>query len=166
MAYGPAPAAVLLLLGYVHGFDQTWGWNGTTWARLSPATSPTTRYGASMAYHPGTEAMLLFGDRYDEEPNDTRTWTDPSPAPAANYFPLKEGTAMRAGTRPSGCANRRAAWPCRLAGQGCDFDQVVCEYPVPAPDRGSMPAIHAGAVPAVASFEVADPPLRAGAPLD
>jgi hypothetical protein len=50
---------------------DTWSWNGTTWTKLSPATSPTARYGASMAYDPGTEAMLLFGDGYDGELNDT-----------------------------------------------------------------------------------------------
>jgi len=42
----------------------------------------------------------------------------------------------------------------------------VGEDPVLAPDRGSGPAIEAGTVPAVTSLEVADPPLRSGAPLD
>src|SRR5882757_9510883 len=52
------------------------------------------------------------------------------------------------------------------AGQGPDLDQGVGEYPVPAPDRRSVPAVQAGAVPAVAAFEVADPAFAAGAPLD
>jgi hypothetical protein len=32
-----------------------------------------------MAYDPGTEAMLLFGDGYHGEFNDTWTLRDPSP---------------------------------------------------------------------------------------
>ena len=52
------------------------------------------------------------------------------------------------------------------AGQGADLDQVVGEYPVPAPDRCSVPAVEAGAVPAVAAFEVADPAFAAGPPFD
>jgi hypothetical protein len=54
----------------------------------------------------------------------------------------------------------------RSAGQGGDLGQVVGEYSVPAPDRRSVPAVQACAVPAVASFEVADPAFAAGAPLD
>src|SRR5216683_619602 len=44
-----------------------------------------------------------------------------------------------------------------LSGQGGDLDEVVGENRVPAPDRRSVPAVQAGAVPAVAAFEVADP---------
>ena len=40
------------------------------------------------------------------------------------------------------------------------------EDPVPAPDRGALPGVQAGAVPAVTALEVADPPLESGAPLD
>jgi hypothetical protein len=53
-----------------------------------------------------------------------------------------------------------------LAGQGADLDQVVGEYPVSAPDRGSVPAVEEGAVPAVAALEVADPAFASGPPLD
>ena len=95
MAYDPATATVLLFGGIssdrtstramspVVALGETWSWNGTTWTKLSPATSPAARYGASMAYDPGTEAMLLFGDVYDGEFNDTWTLRDPSPPPAA-----------------------------------------------------------------------------------
>lgn len=37
---------------------------------------------------------------------------------------------------------------------------------MPAPDRGSVPAVQAGEVSAVTSLEIAVPVLRAGAPLD
>ena len=91
MAYDPATATVLLFGGIssdrastrgmspVVALGETWSWNGTTWTKLSPATSPAARYGASMAYDPGTEAMLLFGDGYDGEFNDTWTLRTPSP---------------------------------------------------------------------------------------
>jgi hypothetical protein len=57
-------------------------------------------------------------------------------------------------------------WPCWSAGQGADLDQVVGEGPAPAPDRGPLSGVQVGAIPAVASFEVADPSLRSGAPLE
>jgi hypothetical protein len=99
MAYDPATATVVLFGGIssertpastmspvpasamqpITDLDETWSWNGTTWARLSPATSPAPRDGASMAYDPGTEALLLFGGGYGQKLNDTWTLTDPPP---------------------------------------------------------------------------------------
>ena len=43
--------------------NETWIWNGTTWAQQAPATSPSGRQGAAMAYgntstNPG---VILFG---------------------------------------------------------------------------------------------------------
>jgi hypothetical protein len=93
MAYDPATATVLLFGGIsgdrapasamlpVTALGDTWSWNGTTWTKLSPATSPAARYGASMAYDPATEAMLLFGDGYRQELNDTWTLKRPITAP-------------------------------------------------------------------------------------
>lgn len=90
MAYDAATRTVLLFggegivsEGEYGGLSDTWSWNGTTGTKLSPATSPAARYGASMAYDPGTQAMLLFGDGYDREFNDTWTLRDPSPPPAS-----------------------------------------------------------------------------------
>lgn len=92
MAYDPATATVLLFggtstaLSAVVPLDETWSWNSTAWTRLSPAGSPPLSGGASMAYDPGTEALLLV----DEEEgagdytngygqlNDTWTLTAPS----------------------------------------------------------------------------------------
>jgi len=39
----------------------------------------------------------------------------------------------------------------RSAGKGADLDQVVAEYPVPAPDGSSVAAVQPGAVPAVSA---------------
>ena len=75
--------------------NDTWTWNGTTWAQLSPATSPPVRYAASMAYDPATAQIVLFGGIGDDNYaslNDTwtwngTTWTQKSPAtiPATRF---------------------------------------------------------------------------------
>ena len=59
-----------------------------------------------------------------------------------------------------------ASWPGWSAGEGADLDQVVSEDAVSAPDSGFVSAVQADAVPAVASFEVADPSFAVGAPFD
>src|SRR3954463_14315317 len=51
-------------------------------------------------------------------------------------------------------------------GQDPDLDQVVGQDRLPGPDACSVQAIEAGAVPAVAALEAADPAFAAGAPLD
>ena len=91
MAYDPATATVLLFGGGRSNrtstgamsprldLGETWSWNGTTWTKLSPGSSPSARDGASMAYDPGTKAMLLFGGGYNEEFNETWTLRAPSP---------------------------------------------------------------------------------------
>jgi hypothetical protein len=59
-------------------------------------------------------------------------------------------------------AGWREGWVGDEAGSardGSDHDQVVGEYPVPAPDRGFLPAVQPGAVPALAAFEVGLPRL-------
>jgi len=57
-----------LLLGWKNGFDETgnyrvigetWEWNGTSWRKLNPATTPTYRAYSAMAAFNGT--VVLFG---------------------------------------------------------------------------------------------------------
>ncbi len=93
MAYDPATATVLLFGGISSdpstasamspaiALGGTWSWNGTTWTKLSPATSPPPRSGASMTYDPATEAMLLSGNGDDGQFNDT-WWTLKGPITA------------------------------------------------------------------------------------
>jgi hypothetical protein len=71
MAYDPATRDIVLFGGYAgiglpgtsseHYLDDTWTFNGTNWKKLSPATSPPGRAGASMAYDPATRDIVLFG---------------------------------------------------------------------------------------------------------
>ncbi len=65
-----------------------------TWTKLSPATSPTTRYDADMAYNPSSANMVLFGG-FDATTvlKDTWTWNgttwtklSPATSPTARYL--------------------------------------------------------------------------------
>jgi hypothetical protein len=65
MAYDPATRTMLLFGGqsdrYPSYLGDTWSWNGTTWIKLSPSTSPLARSDAPMAYDAATRTVLLFG---------------------------------------------------------------------------------------------------------
>ena len=103
MAYDPATGQLLLFGGFGFGgvagpdSNDTWDWNGRTWTRLNPGTSPQARYGASMAYDPSTGQMVLFGG-LDNNSNtdildDTWTWNgstwtqlSPTTSPSARFY--------------------------------------------------------------------------------
>jgi hypothetical protein len=55
---------------------DTWTWDGTTWTQQFPATSPSARAGAAMAYDPVTAGMVLFGGTSNGLSflGDTWTW--------------------------------------------------------------------------------------------
>ena len=42
-------------------FSSTWAWDGSNWSELSPQTAPTARSGASVAYDPVPQQMVMFG---------------------------------------------------------------------------------------------------------
>lgn len=41
--------------------NETWTWNGTTWAKAKPSKSPSARSGSAMTYYPSTQLILLVG---------------------------------------------------------------------------------------------------------
>jgi hypothetical protein len=43
--------------------NDTWTWNGASWARLSPPRSPSPRFGASMVFDSARGVVVLFGGR-------------------------------------------------------------------------------------------------------
>lgn len=72
--------------------SDTWEWNGVAWTQLTPATSPSARYGAAMAYDPVAKDLVLFGGRpfeFGTPLADTwkwtgTTWLNVTPAAAAD----------------------------------------------------------------------------------
>ena len=84
--------------------NDTWTWNGTTWAEQSPTTSPPARAGATMEYFDG-EDVLFGGYNGSGYLNDTWTWTgtdwtqDTGTSPAARaYASMAEDTGYDDGT--------------------------------------------------------------------
>jgi hypothetical protein len=85
MAYDPATKQLLLFGGDSATsvnrqlLNDTWVWTGTTWTQLSPATSPSARFGGVMAYDPATSQLVLFGGGASFtgtlKLNDTWAWT-------------------------------------------------------------------------------------------
>jgi hypothetical protein len=65
MTYDAASQTVLMFGGWDdnnHIFlNETWAWNGTVWAQLTPASSPSRRGKASMAFDAGTGVVVMFG---------------------------------------------------------------------------------------------------------
>ena len=89
MIYDPASSQLLLFGGGATtgtGFsNQTWTWNGTTWALLHPSTSPPAREDTELVYDGATKTVLLFAGWHGAYWDDTwswngTTWTQLSPA--------------------------------------------------------------------------------------
>jgi RHS repeat-associated protein len=65
--------------------QETWTWDGTNWTKLTPATQPSARWGARMAYDSATGFTYLFGGyngttyQNDTWKWDGTTWTLLSP---------------------------------------------------------------------------------------
>ncbi|MGB9232275.1 MAG: kelch repeat-containing protein, partial [Terracidiphilus sp.] len=83
MAYDAATGQVVLFGGLggssSGGADlgDTWVWYQNSWYSESPASSPSARYGASMAYDAALGEVILFGgfDQSGNEDNDLWAWT-------------------------------------------------------------------------------------------
>lgn len=94
MVYVPTTGKILLFGGYVNGeVGGTWEWDGTNWKQLSPASSPTPRYGHRMVYDAERAEVLLFGGYRNGTLNDTWVWKDgnwtekaPTTSPPARYY--------------------------------------------------------------------------------
>jgi len=66
MAYDAATSTVVLFGGDHQiplglGLADTWAWDGSAWTEQSPATSPSARSAASLAYDAATGTAVLFG---------------------------------------------------------------------------------------------------------
>jgi hypothetical protein len=82
MAYDAARGQVVLFGGELPGSgpqngtltNETWTWNGTSWQQQHPATSPSPRTGATMAYDAAQQQMMLYGGITSAGLSD-ETWT-------------------------------------------------------------------------------------------
>jgi hypothetical protein len=81
--------------GHGHQFGDTWIWDGSAWTKQHPATSPTARGAAVMAYDAATSGIVLFGglDSTDARLGDTWTWDGstwtqqhPATSPPGRYY--------------------------------------------------------------------------------
>jgi len=96
-------AGTKLVLFGGYGASDTWTWDGTDWTQITPATAPSARGGAGMAYDPDRAKVVLFGgstnsvasgysgvlaDTWEFDPV-ANTWTNKMPAttPDADAFP-------------------------------------------------------------------------------
>src|SRR5256885_2162156 len=71
---------------------DTWPWNGTDWNLQNPATSPTVRHFASMAYDPVHDDTVLFGGSMPGvRLNDTWTWDGTTWTKQAAVAPAASG---------------------------------------------------------------------------
>ncbi len=105
MVFDPCTGQIILFGGWNNGnsLNDTWAFDITTstWTELSPAVSPSARYGASIAFDPSSGQIILFGgenngtfldDTWAFNAQDhANTWTNltPSTPPSA-----REGASM------------------------------------------------------------------------
>jgi hypothetical protein len=93
MAYDAATGTAVLFGGYrsrlPRSLDDTWTWDGTTWTKQHPATSPPRLRLAATAYDAATGTVVLFsglalapihGPSNDTWTWDGTTWTEQHPA--------------------------------------------------------------------------------------
>lgn len=102
---------------------RTWTWNGRSWTRLHPATSPPGRHNADMIYDPATHDVVLFGGYDGSYLNDTWTWNgstwtqlhpaaSPSPRDTDSlaYDPQRKTAILFGGFGDSGRTGDTWAW--------------------------------------------------------
>jgi hypothetical protein len=131
MAYDPVRKKTFLFSGWqpAAGFyiPEQWEWDGPTasWSQIdaTSATVPSARYGATMAWDPDRQRMVLFGgfDETTGRRNDlwewdgtTKTWTDRTPtgtkptprwSHTMAYDPVRKKMVVYSGNTGTGTAS-------------------------------------------------------------
>jgi hypothetical protein len=79
--------------------QDTWTWNGTTWTKRAPATSPFGRYKAEAAYLAGTGVVMFGGRTLNDILLETWVWNGTTWAlqTPAHVPPARVDHAMAAG---------------------------------------------------------------------
>ncbi|MBM4062025.1 MAG: hypothetical protein FJ265_13155 [Planctomycetes bacterium] len=120
MVYDLARGVTVLFGGLdatlANALAETWEWNGTDWTLRTPASSPSPRYAAGLAYDQRNARVLLHGGRNGSTyPNDTwaydgSTWTPlptggtaaPTEVPTRLCFDPARAEAITARSRAGG----------------------------------------------------------------
>jgi hypothetical protein len=125
--------------------NETWAWNGTTWTKLLPVSSPDARWTHGMAYDANRKRIVLFGglsgDQAASALNDTWEWdgsdwseitTTNAPAPrgihgSIAYDSLHQNIVVRGGGTLPGETLYDDTWTY----DGTDWTEVAGAGPSP-----------------------------------
>ena len=122
MAYDPASQQLVLFGGENNAgggaLGDTWTWSGSTWSELDPSTSPSARFGATMAYDPASSQLLLFGgeNSSDQSFGDTWSWN------GSTWVELDPSTSPPARMDAAMTYDPALGEPVLFGGEGADFD--------------------------------------------
>lgn len=103
MQYDADAGNTVLFGGRVLGVrkNETWVWQGASWAQQAPTHVPPARYAAAMAYDPVHKTVVLFGgeDALLSELSDAWSWngtdwTDITPSAPQNRPSAREFSSM------------------------------------------------------------------------
>ncbi len=106
------------LSAQVEEVDETWEWDGASWSRRQPVTSPSPRSAHAMSYDPVNQRTVLFGGAQEQTSlSDTWLWdgTDwqqppTTTAPASRGLHVMAWDAARQRTVLFGADNRNDTW--------------------------------------------------------
>lgn len=133
LVHDEARGVNLLFGGYAcpgvacNGLADTWTWDGETWTRLSPLSSPGPRYASGATYDAEHEEVVLFGgsscDLVCKPGGETWTWNgttwaheipehSPPPlyAPAMTYDRANKEVVLFGGCATTACPTPTATW--------------------------------------------------------
>ena len=117
----PPPPAVL---------NETWTWNGSIWTQLAPASSPSPREAASMAYDSATNQLILFGGQTEGAEtlyNDTWVWgaATVGDLPVTSVLVPSNGTTLSGSTYLDASASNATSVEFRLFGGSYGYNAPV-----------------------------------------
>jgi hypothetical protein len=133
---------------------DTWIWNGDSWQQQHPATSPSARAGALMAFDPRSRRLVLVGDSNFFPGGVTDTWSwDGSTwhqevAPSDLRSPVARGTADMAEDPATGQLILVTATPPMPGAPGVPDPSsadpatdgvIMSPAPIPPPSGGAVP---------------------------
>ena len=133
MAFDAATGTILMFGG--SGADgvlgDTWSWDGSSWSRLHPATSPPARQGSLMAYDAAAHSVVLYGGT-----SFPRVATGAASGGSGYACPSSIGIVTPAGVVPRATSSGAPALPADTPPPGdttSSPSQPSCSPPPPDP---------------------------------